>query len=80
MSKLSLNDSQSDNPPSYEDSQVAMAMVQPQHQKAARFFEVGMRLEAVDRKFPWFVCVAHVEDSKPNEGTYVCVYIRMLCL
>jgi hypothetical protein len=66
MSKLSLDD---DKPPSYQEAmKEAVSLPQPNLQKAPAFFQHGMRLEAVDRKFPYFVCAAHVEDTKPNEG------------
>lgn len=29
-----------------------------------RQLEVGMRLEAVDRRFPYYVCVATIEDKR----------------
>ena len=66
VADLSLNESSSDPPPAYEDS--VAASPKPPPQKATRLFEVGMRLEAVDRKFPYFVCAAHIEEVKPQEG------------
>ena len=63
---MSLNDSASSPPPTYEDS--VAASPKPPPQKAMKPFRVGMRLEAVDRKFPYFVCAAQVEAVKLQEG------------
>ena len=46
-----------------------------------KLFEVGMRLEAVDRKFPYFVCAAHIEEVKLQEGNGIHRYggFRVSC-
>ena len=70
MANVTLNSGFSDLPPSYAESVNGTA--KPQPVKAKKSFEVNMRLEAVDRKFPWFVCAAHVEEVKPAEGESAC--------
>ena len=80
MADMSLNDSSSDPPPSYKDS--IAGSPKPSPQKAMKLFEVGMRLEAVDRKFPYFVCAAHIEEVKLQEGNGIHRYdgFRVSCL
>ena len=34
-------------------------------------FEVGMKLEAVDRRFPYFVCVATIMDRSGMQCVYM---------
>ena len=63
---MSLTDSTLDPPPAYGEA--VAASPKPPPQKAMKPFEVGMRLEAVDRKFPYFVCAAHIEEVKLQEG------------
>lgn len=63
---MSLNDSALDPPPTYKET--VMASPKPPPQQAMKPFEIGMRLEAVDRKFPYFVCAAHIEEVKLQEG------------
>ena len=38
-------------------------------------FEVGMKLEAVDRRFPYFVCVATIMDRTGMQCMYMYLYI-----
>ena len=47
---------------------VTMTQPPPPHPS----FKVGMKLEAVDRRFPYFVCVATIMD---RTGQPVCLYI-----
>ena len=46
-------------------------MTSPNSNEVSPTFEAGMKLEAVDRRFPYFVCVATIMD---RTGTYVHVY------
>lgn len=40
-------------------------------------FKVGMKLEAVDQRFPYFVCVATVMDK--NGRAYL-LYFQLICI
>ena len=46
-----------------------------------RVFKMGTRVEAVDKRFPYFLCVATIMNKRGKEtNVCVCVHVCTMCV